>query len=114
MNTQEQDRQDTRLRSSLTAAYLSTEPSDAFRHRVREEAARRGEITLQRIRRQRRVRLGLTLVGASALIILAVMGWPTLVAAQTLHRMEVAVSEIKQMHSITWAIDPDGTREKTA
>jgi outer membrane lipoprotein-sorting protein len=112
MNTQEQDRQDTRLRSSLTAAYLSTEPSDAFRHRVREEAARRGEIALRRIQRQGRVRLSLTFAGVAMLTVLAAISWPTLVAAQTLYRMESVMNDARSAHSTLWNVDRDGTRMK--
>lgn len=112
MNTQEQDRQDTRLRASLTAAYPSAEPSDVLKRRVQEESVRQAEKATRRARRQRRVRLGLALGGVTALAILAVIAWPTLVAAQTLQRMESVMNDAQSAHITLWNVAQNGARAK--
>lgn len=101
-----------RLRAALSQAYPAMQPSPQLRARVAEMAAAHAV----RAARQRTVRLrlraGLGITGAAALLALMVVMWPRVVLAQVLRRMDAAMGGAQSVHIMAWRVNSDGSRTK--
>src|SRR5947208_360621 len=111
-----EDSREERLRAVLTDAYPALETSAALRARMADV------LTQSAAAHPRRspspfhfspARLGWALV-----VVLGLSGFvapvlvPQWVAAQSLRRLEAAVTDARSMHEVTWRIGPGGTRTK--
>lgn len=100
------------LAQLLGAAYTVSEASTQLRGRVANLATQHEARTKQRSLRRKRIRTGLGLAGATAMLLLIAIAWPKLVAAQVMRHMEAAVNDVKSAHVVSWQIAPDGSRSK--
>ncbi|MBC8104028.1 MAG: WD40 repeat domain-containing protein, partial [Cytophagales bacterium] len=111
------------LTALLSEAYPAQIPSAALRARVAAHAARAGkrsdggvvsvtERTQTRWRRPAVLRWGTAVAAAFAVSTAAVVAWPQWVAAKALQRMEVAIGDVRNAHTVFWDFAPDGTPAK--
>ncbi len=101
-----------RLRAALHDAYPAMQPSPQLRARVAEMAAAHALRTTRQRTVRLRLRAGLGLAGAAAMLALMVMMWPRVVLAQMLRRMDAAMNGAQSAHIISWKIKEGGSRVK--
>lgn len=106
------DAVDSQLQMLLSEAYPARELSTRLRQRITDRAAQHELRTLRRARRRRSLRTGIGLAGAVLALVMLIVEWPTLVAAQALRRMAAAVTDVRSAHFVAWRIADDGTRTK--
>lgn len=101
-----------RLRAALSEAYPAVQPSPQLRARVAEMAAAHAVRAARQRTLRLRLRAGMGLAGAAALLALMVAVWPRVVLAQMLRRMDAAMSGVQSAHMIMWRVAEDGSRSK--
>jgi hypothetical protein len=112
MRTQEDERQEERLQTLLTAAYPAARPSDGLRQSIAQMATRHEERIARRAFWRGRVRKGLALAGATAILTFLVVNAPKISAAVVLQQMTAAMEGARSAHIVRWKIAPNGSHEK--